>query len=353
MPSMDYKDIISHLKKGEYSPVYLLHGEEPYYIDKVSEYISNHVLDASEQAFNQMVLYGKDCDVKEIIDSARQYPMMASHRVMIIKEAQALRGLPDLEHYILKPTGTTILVLCHKHKKLDGRTSFFKAVSKHAIVFESKKMSDNKIPAWIGNYCKAHNHSIEPEAALILSEYLGNDLSKISGELDKLFLNIGTDNTISKNLVFDNIGISREYNVFEFQRALGQKDLVKVQTILKHFMTNPKSNPLIMLISILYGFYSKLYVAKSMAHAGDQAMANAMGMRSTWFVKEYKEAAAYHSLREIEGIIATLAEFDLRSKGMHADHNISTESELMREMIQRIISFASIQSREGRASTTA
>lgn len=353
MPQVKYPEIVRNLKNGKFAPVYLLHGDEPFFIDKISKYITGHVLTEEEKAFNQAVLYGRDCTVKEIIDHARQYPMMASRRVIILKEAQTLRGIQDLEHYVLKPTPTTVLVICHKYKKVDGRSSFYKATLKEGIVFESAMMRDNEIPSWISAYCKEHRHHIDPEAAVILTDYLGNDLSKIGGELDKLFLTLSADNTLSKELVFDNIGLSREYNVFEFQKALGQKDLKRVYTILKNFMANPKSNPLIMVISLLFSFYNKLYITKSMSTSNDQDLAGALGMRSTYFVREYRQAAKFHSMEELENIIAILKEFDLRSKGKHIDHLISSEDEILREMVQQILSAGESQRSSGNRLTKA
>lgn len=344
MAAQSYQSLSAEIRKGTLHSIYLLHGEEGFFIDSLMDQISANALSEAEKAFNEIIFYGRDADAKEVIDASRQYPMMAGKRVVILKEAQMMRSLKDLEHYLLRPTETTILVICHKHKKVDGRSSFYKAAQKNAVVFESKLLTDTQIPSWIASFARARGYSFDPEAAVILTEYLGNDLMKMSGELDKLFLSIPKGSKIEKEQVFDNIGISREYNVFEFQKALGQKDLPRIQKILKHFIANTRTNPLVMLISILYGYFSKIYIVKSMGRATDQALAESIGMRSTWFIKEYKEAAANYTTSELESILGVLRDFDLKSKGRNADQSISPEPQLMLEMVQQILAVRYVHS---------
>ena len=334
---MTAQEILSKLKKKQYDPVYVLHGEEPYFIDLISDYVAEHVLSESEKAFNQITIYGKaDLDEKAVIDNARQFPMMAQQRVVILKEAQQMRNLKRLDGYIKHPTPSTILVICHKHKKIDGRGAFLKAAKANAVVFESKKLYDNQVIPWIENHLHNQGRRIDPKASHILLEYLGNDLGKIANELSKLLLNIPAQEEISEEHVYENIGISKDYNVFELQKYLGTKDHYRVSRIIRHFIANPKSNPLILVISNLYSFYSKLYVARAMEGSTDQQLAQALGLRSAYFIKDYKVAARNYSLAELETIFGILRDFDLRSKGVNSRG--LDPGELMREMAEALLS---------------
>ena len=224
---MTYPQIIKELKAKKYSPIYLLHGNEPYYIDKISRYVEENVLTEGEKSFNQMIMYGKDTDHKTLIDTCSRYPMMASHQVVILKEAQEMKTLKELLPYIEKPVHTTILVICFKHKKFDGRTKFGKLVKQKALIFESKKLYDNQIPDWIQSYLKDKKLSISPSASVLVAEYLGENLSKVSNELDKLAINLAPGTEVNEKHIQEQIGISKEYNVFELQKALGAKNVVK------------------------------------------------------------------------------------------------------------------------------
>lgn len=211
--NMKYPDLLKSLRQSDYRPVYFLHGDEPYYIDQVTDYIEQHVLGESERAFNQTILYGRDADHLAVIDAARRYPMMAPRQVIIIKEAQDMKSLKELERYLASPVPTTLLVIAHKHKRFDKRTKFAKALAKHAVVFESKKLYDNKIAGWIANYLKDKGHTVQQGAADLMAEYLGNDLSRIANELDKMLLNVPAGAVIDAKAVEENIGISKDYNV--------------------------------------------------------------------------------------------------------------------------------------------
>ena len=237
---MTYPQIIKELKAKKYSPIYLLHGNEPYYIDKISRYVEENVLTEGEKSFNQMIMYGKDTDHKTLIDTCSRYPMMASHQVVILKEAQEMKTLKELLPYIEKPVHTTILVICFKHKKFDGRTKFGKLVKQKALIFESKKLYDNQIPDWIQSYLKDKKLSISPSASVLVAEYLGENLSKVSNELDKLAINLAPGTEVNEKHIQEQIGISKEYNVFELQKALGAKNVVKSNRIINYFISNPK-----------------------------------------------------------------------------------------------------------------
>ncbi|BDS09958.1 DNA polymerase III subunit delta [Aureispira anguillae] len=334
--SLSYKQVLNSLQKKEYFPIYLLHGEESFYIDELTKYIEENVLDETAKAFNQTVLYGKEIDYKTVLDSARRYPVMSDKQVVIIKEVQELKTLDKLEAYFQNPLDSTILVLAHKHKKLDKRKKYAKALtgSKKVCVFESTRLYDNQVPNWINNYLKDKNISIKPAATNLLAEYLGTNLSKISNELDKLTINLPAGAAIDKHIIQKNIGISKDFNVFELQQALGRRDKFKSFLIVKYFIANPKNHPLPMITATLYNFFSKVYVCQSMLRASDVEIAAAIGANK-FFVKDYKLAAKHYTRPQLESVIAVLKEYDLRSKGVH---NASIpHGELLREMIVKIL----------------
>lgn len=334
--SLSYKQILNGLQKKEYYPIYFLHGEESFYIDQLTKHIEEKVLDDTAKAFNQTVLYGKEIDYKAVLDSARRYPVMSEKQVVIIKEAQELKTLDKLEAYFQNPLDSTILVLAHKHKKLDKRKKYAKALaaSKKVCVFESTRLYDNQVPNWINNYLKDKNIAIKPAASNLLAEYLGTDLSKISNELDKLTINLPEGTAIDKTIIQKNIGISKDFNVFELQNALGKRDRFKSFLIVKYFIANPKNHPLPMITATLYNFFSKVYVCQSMMRASDQEIASAIGTNK-FFIKDYKLAAKAYQRPQIEQVIHILKEYDLRSKGVD---NVSVpHGELLREMIIKIL----------------
>lgn len=334
--SLSYKQILNSLQKKEYFPIYLLHGEESFYIDELTKHIEENVLDETAKAFNQTVLYGKEIDYKTVLDNARRYPVMSDKQVVIIKEAQELKTLDKLEAYFQNPLDSTILVLAHKHKKLDKRKKYAKALtgSKKVCVFESTRLYDNQVPNWINNYLKDKNIGIKPAATTLLAEYLGTNLSKISNELDKLTLNLPSGASIDKHIIQKNIGISKDFNVFELQQALGKRDVFKSFLIVKYFIANPKNHPLPMITATLYNFFSKVYVCQSMLRASDVEIASAISTNK-FFIKDYKSAAKSYSRAQLEQVIAILKEYDLRSKGVN---NVSIpHGELLREMIIKIL----------------
>lgn len=334
--SLSYKQVLNSLKKKEYFPIYLLHGEESFYIDELTKYIEENVLDDTAKAFNQTVLYGKEIDYKAVLDNARRYPVMSEKQVVIIKEVQELKTLDKLEPYFQNPLDSTILVLAHKHKKLDKRKKFAKALtsSKKVCVFESTRLYDNQVPNWIANYLKDRNISIKPAATTLLAEYLGTDLSKISNELDKLSINLPQGTTIDKHIIQKNIGISKDFNVFELQQALGKQDSHKSVLIMKYFIANPKKHPLPMVTATLYNFFSKVYICQSMLRASDAAIATAIGANK-FFVKDYKIAAQAYNRAQIETIISLLKEYDLRAKGVQNAN--TSHGQLLCEMIGTIL----------------
>lgn len=334
---MTFPQIIKELKAKKYAPVYLLHGDEPYYIDKISKFIEEKVLTEGEKSFNQMIMYGKDTDHKTLIDTCSRYPMMASHQVVVLKEAQDMKTLKELLPYIQKPVPTTILVLCFKHKKFDGRTKFGKAVKEKAVVFESKKLYDNKIPDWIQSYLKDKKLSITPSAAALVAEYLGTDLSKVSNELDKLAINVEKGTTVDEKHVQEQIGISKEYNVFELQKALGARNIVKANRIINYFISNPKKNPLVVVVGTLFNFFSKVYLTHFLKNKSEGEMMSALKVRHAFFLKDYKLAARNFPPAQSKNVIAVLKEYDLKSKGVN--RNNTTDGDLMKEMVYKILHY--------------
>lgn len=313
---MTHEDIIKDIRQNKYQPVYFLHGDEPYFIDMVSDFIENNVLNESEKAFNQVVVYGKDTEFKTIIDEARQFPMMSGYRVIILKEAQEMKTLQELVSYIEKPSLQSILVICHKYKKIDKRTKFAKLLDSKAVVFESKKLYADKVPPWISSYIKNLGHTIQPNAADLLSEYLGSDLSKICNEVDKLILNVKKGESISVDDVKDQIGVSKDFDVFEFQKALGEKNFVKSSLIIKYFSENTTANPSVVIISSLYSYFNKVYITALNLKESDQVLAKLLGLGTAFFVKDYKIAAANYPPNQLKKIFQSLKKADLNSKGV-------------------------------------
>lgn len=327
--------IIADLKAGNYQPIYLLHGEEPYFIDKISQFIEHNILNEGEQAFNQMVFYGKDSDAQQIIDACTQFPMMSSHRVVILKEAQSMRTLKNLEKYIANPSPSTILCICHKHKKLDTRSKFGKLLKSKAVVFESSKMYDNQLPGYINSLAKSKGYQIEAQATQLVAEYIGSDLSTLHNEMEKLFLSVAEGSTIDMNLIQSQIGISKDYNVFELQSAIGARNFMKAYRIGKYFQDNPKKNPIIMIIPTLYRFFTKVWVVAQNGSMNDKSLGQLIGVYNSFFMKDYRLAARnFHPLK-IEEIFSILKEYDLKSKGV--ENRSYPGNELLIEMIARIL----------------
>ena len=332
---MTYEAIIEDLKQKKYKPVYLLHGEEPYYIDLITDYIARHVLSEAEQSFNQTTLYGKDSEVEQVINAAKRYPMMASHQVIILKEGQEMNNFMDLGHYLKQPLQSTLLVINYKYKKLDSRTKLFKQFQEKGVVFESKKLYDNQVPGWITGYASHRKYRIEPKAAALLAEFLGSDLSKIANELEKLFIAVGEkERTITPLHVEVNIGISKDFNQFELQNALGKKDILKANRIINYFAGDPKNHHITVTIASLYYFFSKLLMIHYLKDRSKQNIASTLRI-NPYFVQEYEAASRRYKASRLVEILSLLRSFDLRSKGYDGD--TTPAPELQRELIYRIL----------------
>ena len=331
---MNYKEIISSISNKDFHPIYFLMGEEPFYIDKISDYISDNVLESQEKEFNQSVLYGKEVDVAQIIAEAKQFPFGATHRVVIVKEAQNIKNIDELESYLDNPQPSTILVICYKYKKLDKRKKFTKSLAKKALLFESKKLYDNQVPDWITKYLSEKGYKIEEKAAFMLAEFLGTELSNISNELDKLMVIIKKQEKITANIIEKNIGISKDYNIFEFQQALGKKDILKSNQIVNHFSANPKAHPLVVTLGMLFSFFQKLMTYHSIKDKNKNNVAAELKV-SPYFVNQYSSAARNYSQSKLFDIFTYLKQYDLKSKGVN---NTSTkDGELLKELVYRIL----------------
>lgn len=335
--SLTADQIIVALKKKEYRPVYFLHGTEGYFIDQVVQYVESKILSESERSFNQTVLYGKDTDHKTVVDNARRFPMMSRHQVVILKEAQEMKTLKDLIGYVERPLESTILVIAHKHKRFNMNSKLGKALKSKAVILESKGLYDNQVPGWIQSYLKKQKLTINQEAATLIAEYVGTDLSKVVNELDKLKLNLPAGTEITVKEIEANIGISKDYNIFELQRALGQRDLLKANRILNYFAANPKRNPLPVVIGSLYGFFSKLYQFHFVKNATEQEQLKALKLHSAYFLRDYRTAIRNFPFPRTEQAISLLREYDLKSKGVDYNGTGKPEGELLKELIWRIL----------------
>lgn len=332
---MTYEQIISDLKNKIYRPIYFLSGEEPYYIDKISDFIANNVLTESEKSFNQTIIYGKDTDVTNLIMLARRFPMMSNQQVIILKEAQEMKDFDTLIHYVENPLKSTILVINYKYKKPDSRKKIFKTINEKGIYFTSKKLFDNQVPDWISKYVKLKGYSIEMNSTMLLNEYLGNDLSKIVNEIDKLIIALPENNKhITSQLIEKYIGISKEYNNFELQKALIQKNANKAYKIVNYFGQNQKNNPFPLTIITLYNFFSKVLTWYFIKDKSPKNLASQLKVHS-FYLKDYEAAAKQYNPSKLVDIIGYLKEYDLKSKGV--DSTSVPDGELLKELVSKIL----------------
>lgn len=331
----DVTKIVSDIKSGNIKPIYFLMGEEPYYIDKISEYIENNVLAEDEKGFNQMVLYGRDVTIEDIIDNSKRFPMMAERLVVIVKEAQDLsRTIEKLVSYTKNPQPSTVLVLCYKYKKIDKRKALYKAIQKMGLVYESKKLYDNQVADWIRRVLAGKKFKIETKATLMLVEFLGTDLSKISNELDKLMLVLQEGATITPRAIEENIGISKDFNNFELRKAVGERNVYKVNMIINHFAQNQKANPLVMTISLLNSFFTQLLIYHSLNDKSKNSVAKALGI-NPFFASDYSVAAKNYPMRKVSQVIGFLRDSDVKSKGVGA--NALPAGDILKELLFKII----------------
>ena len=334
---MSYEQITGDIRNKIFYPVYFLTGEEPYFIDKISKLIETSVLSEDEKEFNQMIAYGRDININQIISMAKEYPVFGNYRVIIIREAQDIKQLEKeelLPKYLAKPVPTTLLVFDYKYKKIDGRTTVAQLIKKNGVYFESKKLYDNQIPKWIEDIIRGLGFRISSQTVMLLAENLGNDLTKIENEIKKLVINIDKNAEITPDIVEKNIGISKDFNIFELQKALGERNIFKSNQIINYFGANPKENSIVFVIVMLFTYFKRLFVYHSLPDKSDKNVAAALGL-NPFFVKDIKMAARNYEVRKLRDIIAILREYDQRAKGV--DSAAVEDGELMKEMIYKIL----------------
>ncbi len=331
---MKFKDIVKDVKARNFKPIYFLMGEEPYFIDQITKLLEENALPKDQQNFNQTVLYGGDTDIATVIEEAKRYPMMAERVVVIIKEAQLLRRIEELESYAINPQNSTVLVFAYKYKFLDKRKKLYKVLSKHYVLVESKRLYDNQIPDWIKHNLKNKGYDATPKAIQLLAESLGTDLGRIENELQKLELTVSKGQLIDDELVENNIGISKDFNNFELINALRDKDFTKAIQIQRYFASNLKDNPLVITLNLLYTFFSRLMLVHQLRYISPAALASLLKI-NIHFVKDYQKGAQQYDLKKLTRIISYLRECDTRSKGLN---NASvSDVELLRELLYKIV----------------
>ena len=331
-----YEEIARDLKNRIYKPVYYLMGEESYYIDRISDYIAQTVLNENEKEFNQTILYGADTDIATIINAAKRYPMMSKYQVVIVKEAQGVKNIDELSYYLQKPLESTILVLCHKHGVLDRRKKLAAEIEKVGVLFESKKIKDTQLAGFITSYLKRKSIEIEPKASEMMAEFVGTDLSRMAGELEKLIITLPKgQKRITPEQIEQNIGISKDYNNYELRNALIIKDVFKANQIIKYFEENPKTNPLQMTLSVLFNFFSNLMLAYYAPEKSEQGIAAQLGLKSPWQSKDYLAAMRKYSGVKVMQIIGEIRYCDAKSKGV--GNSSLGDGELLRELVYKIL----------------
>ena len=329
-------DILKELRAKQYRPIYYLMGEESYYIDLIADYITDNVLSETEKEFNLTVVYGADVDIATVINAAKRYPMMSEYQVVIVKEAQAIRNMEELSFYLQKPLNSTILVICHKHGTLDKRKKLAAEVEKVGILFESKKIKDSQLPAFINSYMKRKGIDMEPKASAMLADFVGTDLSRLTGELEKLIITLPAgQKRVTPEPIEKNIGISKDYNNFELRSALVEKDILKANKIIKYFEENPKTNPIQMTLSLLFNFYSNLMLSYYSPEKTEQGIASWLGLKSPWAARDYLTAMRRYNGVKTMQIIGEIRYADAKSKGI--SNASMSDGDILRELVFKIL----------------
>lgn len=330
-----HEQILQSLKQKKYAPIYFLMGEEPYYIDLISDYIQYEILDESQREFDLSVLYGKDVDIVTVINAAKRFPMMSPYQILIVKEAQHIKDLDKLQFYIQHYAPATILVICYKYGTVDGRKKWVNELKKTGVLFESKKLRDYEMSAWIAKYAKSKDLQIEEKAMVMLTDFLGTDLSKVANELDKLAITKPAgSNRITPEIIEKNIGISKDFNVFELQDALIKKDVLKANRIINYFADNKKANPIQMVIAQLFGFFSNLMIFHYLPQKTAEAAAAEFKIHP-FIARNYLTAAKSFNAWKTMNIITSIRETDARSKGI--DNFSADEGDLLKELVFKIL----------------
>lgn len=331
---MSHEKIIKDLKKQVFKPVYWLEGEEEYFIDQIIHFAENKILTEAEAGFNLTVFYGRDTNWADVVNASRRYPMFSERQVVVLKEAQSMREIERLESYIEKPLSSTILFVAYKNKKLDGRTKLAKILKEKAVLFSSKKLYDNELPEWTNELVQSKDLTVTNKALHLLIDHIGNDLSRLNNEIDKLALNLSGRINITEDDIETYVGISKEFNVFELQQAIASKDMYKAIRIIQYFGANPKAAPLQLIFPSLYNFFSKVLMIYSVPARDEKSVASAIGVHP-FFVKDYIQTAVKFNYQEIEKIVLLLHQYNLRNIGIH---DAGTEdADLLKEMVVKMI----------------
>jgi DNA polymerase-3 subunit delta len=331
---MDHKLLLKEIRNKKFEKIYFLHGEEPYFIDVLTKAIQDNALEESERDFNQSILYGKDAEVLSLISELKSYPMMAERRLVILKEAQYFKAIEQLESYLENPANSTIFVICYKYKTFDARKKTLKNALKNGVVFKSEKVKEYQLAEWIQQYIKTTGYELTSKACMLLIESLGNDLGRIVKELEKLAVLIEKGTIINENHIEENIGISKDYNVFELTNAVANKDNLKALKIVDYFDHNPKAADLVFVISNLFKFFSQIMRIHFLPNKSREAVAQALGVHP-FVAGELTNAKNKYDPRKIAANIALIHEYDLKSKGV--GNTSTTQGELMREMVYQLI----------------
>ena len=332
--AVTYESVMHDLKARDFKPIYYLMGDESYYIDKISDWIAENVLQPEEKDFNQTVLFGSDVNASQIVDAAKRYPMMSEYQVIIVKEAQNVKNVEPIEKYLKAPMSSTILVMCHKNGTIDGRKrEYVKAIQQAGVLFESKKLRERDLPSFIEQYLKGREASIDPKSTQMIADAIGADLSRLTGELDKVLLSLPeSDRRVTPQVVEDQIGVSKDYNAFEFRDAIVNRNILKANQIIKYFDENPKAGGLYALLPMMFSYFQNLMLSYYCPQKGSQeALAQWLDMKSPWGARDYITGMRNYSGMKVMQNISKIREIDAKSKGL--DNPNTAPGELMKELI--------------------
>ncbi len=334
---MSAEKIITDFKKKNFKPYYWLEGEEPFFIDEVMNFAEHHLLSESEASFNLSVFYGKDANWADVMNACKRYPMFAERQVVLLKEAQQMKDtdLEKLDPYFENPLSSTVLVVSYKEKKLDARKKIVKTIKAKGELLTTKKMYDNQLPEWVNGMVLQHGLSINPKSVAMIVDNIGNDLSRIKNEVEKLAVNLGNRKNISEDDIENYIGVSKEYNVFELQDAIGKKNLPKALKIIQYFEKNPKAGPIQLILPSLYSFFSKAYTIFSATSTNEKEIAAQIGI-NPYFIKDYMAAVKNYQYAGIEKILLLLHHYNLKSVGINTSSN-NSDADLMKELVVKIM----------------
>lgn len=332
---MSVEKIINEWKGKSFKPVYWLEGEEEFFIDKAIDFAEHHILNESEASFNLTVFYGKDTNWPDVINACRRYPMFAERQVVLLKEAQQMRDIEKLESYIENPLISTVFVVSYKDKKLDARKKFAKLIKEKGVLLTTKKIYDSQLPDWTSQMLKSKGLTITPKGLALLIEHVGNDLTRIENEMDKIIVNLGKRTGITEDDIENYIGVSKEFNVFELQSAIAAKDLARSICIIQYFEANPKAGPIQMILPSLYSFFSKVFMIFGAGTNDEKTIATTIGV-NPFFIKEYMQAARLYSYPEVEKALLLLHQYNLRSVGVNDSG--TDDASLLKELVVKIVS---------------